>query len=350
MSTPIFISYSSRDQDTALTICQALEHRRLNCWISCRDIAPGENFQVSIVRAIRATKVMILVFSANSNKSEEIKKELVLAGQHQLIVIPVRVEDVIPGEAFAYELATRQWVDLFSDWEGAIQRLVRQLAAIGDVASAGGTEPSKNPGVVPDNSTRVASESGTGSLGPRRDKPTRVRAGLVASIVAGEAAKESGNSSDTLRILDGRIGRRMFRLNGATIFSAGVVAIAATIGIGGLPVWHQHPLLSARASIMVLPFRNLNGPGEDYFADAVTDDLTTDLSRLGDTMVIARATAFTYKGKLVDVREFRREFGVRYVLAGSIQKMGTRVQANAELVDTSSTGSLWADRFESELN
>jgi TolB-like protein len=63
---------------------------------------------------------------------------------------------------------------------------------------------------------------------------------------------------------------------------------------------------------MVLPFRNLNGPGEDYFADAVTDDLTTDLSRLSDTMVIARATAFTYKGKAADAREIRREFGVRY--------------------------------------
>ena len=71
---------------------------------------------------------------------------------------------------------------------------------------------------------------------------------------------------------------------------------------------------------MVLPFRNLNGPGEDYFADAVTDDLTTDLSRLSDTMVIARATAFTYKGKSADAREIRREFGVRYILAGSIAK------------------------------
>ena len=101
---------------------------------------------------------------------------------------------------------------------------------------------------------------------------------------------------------------------------------------------------------MVLPFRNLNGPSEGYFADALTDDLTTDLSRLSDTMVIAPATAFTYKGKSIDVRQIRREFGVRYILAGSIAKMGTRVQINAELVDTSSASSLWAERFESELN
>jgi hypothetical protein len=176
MSAPIFISYSSRDRNTALTICQALENRGLSCWISCRDIGAGENFQVSIVRAIRAAKVMVLVFSANSNNSEEIKKELVLAGQSQLIVIPVRVEDITPDEAFAYELATRQWIDLFSDWEGAIERLVRQLAAMGGVAGAAGS--ASNAGARPDSSARVPSENGTGSFRPRRDKSTLARAGL----------------------------------------------------------------------------------------------------------------------------------------------------------------------------
>src|SRR6516165_2802382 len=130
MSADIFISHAARDRDVAQTLCEALENRGFGCWLASRDIGPGENFQVAIVRAIRSAKVMILVFSANSNNSEEIKKELVLAGQSQLIVIPVRVEDVTPDEAFAYELAIRQWIDLFSDWEGAIQRLVRQLAAL----------------------------------------------------------------------------------------------------------------------------------------------------------------------------------------------------------------------------
>ena len=131
MSTPIFISYSSKDRAVAQTICEALENRGLSCWISSRDIGPGENFQVSIVHAIRAAKVMILVFSANSNNSDEIKKELVLAGQSHLAVIPVRVEDVAPEEAFAYELATRQWIDVFDDWENSIQRVVRQLETVG---------------------------------------------------------------------------------------------------------------------------------------------------------------------------------------------------------------------------
>jgi hypothetical protein len=121
--------------------------------ISCRDIGPGENFQVSIVRAIRAAKVMVLVFSGNANNSEEIKKELVLAGQARLIVIPVRLEDVTPDEAFAYEFATRQWVDLFGDWEQAIQQLVHQLAVVEGIEPVLGAETAttkpKAPSVSP---------------------------------------------------------------------------------------------------------------------------------------------------------------------------------------------------------
>src|SRR6202007_3059841 len=97
---------------------------------------------------------------------------------------------------------------------------------------------------------------------------------------------------------------------------------------------------------MVLPFRNAsNDPEQDYFVDAVTDDLTTDLSRLSDTAVIAPATAFTYKGKAVDPREIGREFRVRYLLQGSIRKTGLKVQTNAQLVEARSAAQLWADRF-----
>jgi TIR domain-containing protein len=133
MSAPIFISFASKDHGLAETICAALENRGFSCWISSRDIDPGDNFQIAIVHAIRSAKVMVLVFSSNSNNSDEIKKELVLAGQSRLIVIPVRVEDVTPDEAFAYEFATRQWIDAFDDWEQSIGRLVGQLRRVGGI-------------------------------------------------------------------------------------------------------------------------------------------------------------------------------------------------------------------------
>jgi len=125
----IFITHSSKDQKVARTICTALENRGLACWISSRNVKPGQNYQEQIVRAIRTAKIMVLVFTANANNSNEIKKELALASQNNLIVIPVRIEDVTPNEAFAYEFATRQWIDMFDDWENSIARLVELIAA-----------------------------------------------------------------------------------------------------------------------------------------------------------------------------------------------------------------------------
>ena len=130
MDPKIFITYSSKDQKVARTICTALENRGLNCWISARNVKPGQNYQEQIVRAIRASRVMVLVFTANANNSNEIKKELALASQNNLVVIPVRIEDVAPNEAFAYEFATRQWIDLFEDWEKSMAELVELIAAI----------------------------------------------------------------------------------------------------------------------------------------------------------------------------------------------------------------------------
>jgi TPR repeat protein len=130
MDSVVFISFASKDRGFATTICDALERRGIGCWIAIRDIGPGENFQHAVFHAIRAAKLMVLVFSGNSQNSDEVKKEIVLAGQCKLSVIPVRVEDVTPDGAFAYELATRQWVDLFDDWERSIQRLVEQIVKI----------------------------------------------------------------------------------------------------------------------------------------------------------------------------------------------------------------------------
>ena len=126
----VFFSFSSKDQKIAETICAALEARGFSCWLATRDVKPGANYQSSIVRAIKAAKVLVLVFSANTNQSDEIKKELSLASRQRMPVIPVRVEDVLPDEGLSYELATRQWIDLFADWETAMSRLAEQISLV----------------------------------------------------------------------------------------------------------------------------------------------------------------------------------------------------------------------------
>ncbi len=132
MGAPVFISHSSRDKEVAETLCQALEKRGIACWISSRDIGPGQNFQEAIVNAVTGARVMVLVFSSSANNSDEIKKELALASQNRLAVIPTRVEDVMPTAAFKYELATRQWIDIFKNWEQAIGLLSVQIHDIID--------------------------------------------------------------------------------------------------------------------------------------------------------------------------------------------------------------------------
>ena len=107
----------------------------------------------------------------------------------------------------------------------------------------------------------------------------------------------------------------------------------------------------AHLSIVVLPFTNLSGdPNQDYFADGITENLTTDLSRIRNSFVIARNTAFTFKGKSIDAKEIGKQLGVRYVLEGSVQRDGTRVRVNAQLIDAETGAHLWADRFEEDVS
>jgi TolB-like protein/tetratricopeptide (TPR) repeat protein len=108
-----------------------------------------------------------------------------------------------------------------------------------------------------------------------------------------------------------------------------------------------HTAVAPRLSIVVLPFVNLSADsGQDYFVDGVTESLTTDLSRIPGAFVIARNTAFTFKGKPVDARAIGRELGVRYVMEGSVQGGGDRIRVNAQLIDTETGSHLWAERFD----
>jgi adenylate cyclase len=110
------------------------------------------------------------------------------------------------------------------------------------------------------------------------------------------------------------------------------------------------PAEAARISLVVLPFTNLsNDPAQDYFADGVTENLTTDLSRIRNSFVIARSTAFTFKGKNLDAKAISKELGVRYVLEGSVQRDANRVRVNAQLIDAESGAHVWADRFEDDV-
>jgi TolB-like protein len=105
-----------------------------------------------------------------------------------------------------------------------------------------------------------------------------------------------------------------------------------------------------RLSIVVLPFANIGGdPEQEHFVDGVTESLTTDLSRIRGSFLIGRNTAFTYKGKAVDLKQIGRELNVRYVLEGSVQRGGNRMRVNVQLIDAETGNHLWAERFDKPL-
>jgi TolB-like protein/class 3 adenylate cyclase len=110
------------------------------------------------------------------------------------------------------------------------------------------------------------------------------------------------------------------------------------------------PLSPPHLSIVVLPFANLSGdPEQDYFVDGVTESLTTDLSRISGSFVIGRHTAFTYKGRAVDLKQIGRELNIHYVLEGSVQRSAKRLRVNVQLIDAGTGNHLWAERFDKPL-
>jgi TolB-like protein/Tfp pilus assembly protein PilF len=128
-----------------------------------------------------------------------------------------------------------------------------------------------------------------------------------------------------------------------------IAALPAPTAQTALPIFQRAG--APRLSIVVLPFANLsNDPEQQYFADGITEDLTTDLSRLADMLVISRNTAFTYQGKRVDTKQIGRELGVRYVLEGSVRRSGNRIRINAQLIDAETDTHLWAERFDGDTN
>jgi TolB-like protein/class 3 adenylate cyclase len=143
-----------------------------------------------------------------------------------------------------------------------------------------------------------------------------------------------------------------------------VSAVAVLIGVAGAVAWLRpwepriEPAsvermalpLPDKPSIAVLPFINMSGdPEQEYFADGMTEDLITDLSKISGLFVIARNSTFTYKGKTVTIRQVAEELGVRYVLEGSVRRAGDQVRINAQLIDATTGGHVWAERYDSSL-
>jgi hypothetical protein len=133
----VFICFSSSDDVIAREVVQRMEADGLKCWISLRDVPPGHNYQESIINALEGARGVVFLFSEFSSASGETKKELSVAGSLNMPVFPLRLTPITPTGALRYELATRQWVDLFPDREQGFRRLIAAVRKVLDPAFAG---------------------------------------------------------------------------------------------------------------------------------------------------------------------------------------------------------------------
>jgi TIR domain len=197
----VFISFSSLDSADAALLCERLEKEGIVCWISTRDVKPGENYQAAIVNAIKTAKIVVLAFSANANGSPEVSKELSLASAFKVTVIPVRMTEALPQGAFLYELSTRQWIDAFKKWDSALELLVSTAKRIcARPSEVEDRPPFEKPAA--EKSRRASQSPSRGTLqipGAELEEARSVLAyfvGPIAHVLVKRAASVSASLSD----------------------------------------------------------------------------------------------------------------------------------------------------------
>src|SRR5438046_1110196 len=176
MPHDVFISHSSQDKPVADAVCAALEGGALRCWLVPRDVQPGRSFAGEITRAIQRSKVMVLVFSAHSNTSEQVLREVQLAANSHLHIVQFRIEDVLPNDDLEYYLSTPHWLDaLTPPLENHFDRLSTSVKALLNLAPDGAVENEATTTTAPVDDSSAKKRQETVQTSRRADTPSAVQ-------------------------------------------------------------------------------------------------------------------------------------------------------------------------------
>ena len=294
MAHSVFISWSSKDKAVAQAICTALEARGIACWIAPRNILPGADWSESIIDAINASKVFILVFTSSANESKQVRQEVQNAFDKGLPIIPVRAENVVPSKSLQYFLSACHWLDAFAP------PLSEHLNYLAEVVSTFVTDK---------HSPSVESETVKQTLS--RPKQQDRRAWIIG----------------------------------------GGISVAAFLGLGAWgakQLWGSgNDALSSRVSLTVLPFRNLSDDRKkEFFSDGQTDAVATALTNVKGLTVVGQASVFSLKPKLQDPVSIGRALNVNYLIDGSVRWSEEKVSVSANLIKVGDDTSLWAQSYD----
>jgi adenylate cyclase len=284
----VFISYASQDAEVANRISEALREAGVDVWFDQSELRGGDAWDASIRRQIRECALFVPLISSNTNARSE--------GYFRL------------------------------EWKLAVDRT--HLMA--------DDQPFLLPLVIDDTSDAAARVPGLF----RERQWMRLYGGQLPPEFIGSL----------VRLLALSVPTASFAATGSTVSGFARNPQAAALKAPGLRV-EPRPTMSQRLGVCVLPFANISGdPEQEYFSDGITEDVITDLSKVSALWVAARNTAFTFKGKNVDVLQVARQLKASHVLEGSVRKVGRRVRITAQLIDGVSGGHVWAERYDRDLD
>jgi TolB-like protein/Tfp pilus assembly protein PilF len=315
MPTSVFISHSSADRAIANAARESLEAAGVRCWIAPRDVRGGRFYPGEIIRAIRRSKVFLLIFSEAANASDQVLQELERATHLKIPILAIRLGAVTPSDSFAYFLGIRHWVEPARSSNGSVdfRALPQQVGAL------------------------LPPESGT----PSGSRPVMDKLSSAGDQRAEKMTKRKPNA-------------RLVRwLSGAALCFAGVLLIWFLLAgrWGSLFERRVPEAAPPEKSIAVLPFENISPSKDDaYFADGVHDEILNNLAKIAQLKVISRTSVMQYRpdGKR-DLRQIARALGVGNVLEGTVRRDGNRVRVSTELIDASNDKTIWADSYDRDL-
>lgn len=313
LDSAIFISYASQDSAVAHALCAALERAGIVCWIAPRDVRPGDFYADSIVQAINACTVLVLLLSQSAVDSNHVLREVERASAKKRPIIAFRIDAAALPPGLEYFLSASQWID------------------------ASGLAPERQfPKLVEALRSRQASAPTGDAAGrpPQASRPRRklLIPGLAMALLIVLALAY---------FLAGR-----FRPASHAVPSASAPIPSAPAASGAAATSFNPPA----HSIAVLPFANMSGDAkQDYFSDGLSEELLNSLAAIRDLQVVARTSSFSFRGQDVDVAVVARKLNVGAVLEGSVRKDGSHVRITAELINALTGFQMWSQTYDRDL-
>jgi TolB-like protein len=309
----VFISYASQDSGVAQALCTDLERHRVACWIAPRDVRPGDFYADSIVQAINACTVLVLVLSQSSIDSSHVLREVERASAKKRPIITFRIDAAPLPPGLEYFLSASQWIDASGS---SADRLFPKL--IEAIRSRKPTAP-------------------TPDIDPRPATGSRARHRLFVPVVAVAVVIALG--------LAYLVADRIWFARRATPLPPGPSTTSPLASATAAPAFAP-----PAHSIAVLPFVNMSGDAkQDYFSDGLSEELLNSLAVVRDLQVAARTSSFTFKGTNADVGVIARKLNVGAVLEGSVRKDGNHVRITVQLINALTGYHLWSQTYDRDL-